>query len=350
MDEGRSWLVYGGGAVSGAVVEQLVDREIPVIVAGRNEERVRAFARNAGIRYRVGDVDNAPGLLKNVAGVVNTAGRFRETAPLLMEACVRAGVHYVDVSNEADVHMAAWSLSDRAREAGIGVASGAGVGTWFAERLIHALKAEVDQPVSALLVTLPSGSVSKSPGVAASQNTVVSARAVALVDARIQPVRRRVRQLSAGIGPRAALLVGTGDVIALAQSSGLRTVAAAAGIDAHPGLLRWGLPLITAKARWLASRPDQRRDDIRDAPGSMPSDALRVRLLADVLGANGGRARGRLSSRSGTAVAARAAIAAMETLLEGALAGTYTAFQVLGDRSLGDEFDPLIEIEDRPGR
>lgn len=340
--------MYGTGAVSAAVAEVLVAQEVPFVLAGRSGERVERLARNVGTRYRSGGVEDFPALLDGVAGVINTAGPFRGTAPPLMRACVGAGVHYVDVSNEADVHQAAWALDGRARDAGVGVVAGAGLGTLFSERLIHALAAEIAHPVSGLLVTLPSGGGVKSPGVAASQNAVLSAQAVALVNGRIQTIRGRVRRLPAGFGARTGLIVGNGDVIALEHSTDLKTVAVAAGLDVSHGLLRVGLPFITAKARRSRSRPGKREDRASDALARPSADEPRVRLVAEVTGAEGARVRGRLSSRSGTAVAARTAVFAMATLVEEGRAGIHTAFQVLGDRALGDGYDPVIEIDDRP--
>lgn len=344
MEYERPWLVFGAGAVGTAVVDLLLARRVPVLLAGRNAERLQEVARSSGVSYLILGVSDAHAQLGGVAGLINTAGPFRDTSQQLMQACVRAGVHYVDVSNEADVHEAAWDLDSRAREAQVGVVAGAGLGTWFGERLVHALTREVDHPVATLLITLPSNGSAKSPGVRASENAVVASRPLAFIDGTVQAVRKRVRKLHAGMGPKAALVVGTGDVIALGHSSGLRTVVVAAGVDVSPRWLRLGLPVITAVARRKSTLPNVRAED--PARGVV-SDAPRARLRAEVVGADGSRVRARLSSRSGTAVAARAAVMVMEALANGGRAGTYTVFQVLGDSTLGAGFDPVIEIENR---
>jgi len=328
-----------GAAVSTLLVEQ---QEVAVVLAGRNQDRVQRLAKATGIESRSGQAADAAHLLDGVVGVINTAGPFRDTAAPLIHACVRAGVHYVDVSNEADTHLEAWAVSDRARETGAGVVPGAGLGTLFGERLIDALTGAVDGPVSATLVSVPSGGATKSPGVTDSQNTIVLSRPLTLVEGRFQTVRQRVRQLPVGMGPGAALIVGTGDVVALSRSSGLQMIEVAAGVDMSPVLLRWGLPLVRANARRQLSRRVQHEQ--RTPELERMADAPRQRLVAEVLGSDGVRVWGRLSSRSGTAVAARAAVAAMRALTHGGVAGTHTAFQILGDHAFGDGFDPEIEI------
>ncbi|MCC9053537.1 saccharopine dehydrogenase NADP-binding domain-containing protein [Microbacterium sp. F2E] len=347
MTETLPWLVYGAGTVGRAVVELLVGLGKPVLLAGRGEGRVRGLAGAAGVPYQVGDVSYPDRLLKGVSGVINTAGPFKDAGPQLMSACIRTGVHYVDVSNEAGSHIDAWSRASEARVRGIGMIVGAGMGTWFSERLVHALAAELDDPVSAHLFMVPSGGVAKSPGVTASQNVVLSDPALAIVDGQMKALRRRVRALPAGAGQGAALAVGTGDVIALEKSTGFRTVTVSAGVRVTPRVLGLVLPLLTVKARWSAAHPARHSAQSHDSHLAVSLDDRRPRLFAEVTGADGVRVQGWLSSRSGSTVAAHTAVAAMQLLALGGLAGTHTPYQVLGHHALGSGLDPVIEIYDR---
>lgn len=338
------WLVYGSGAVGTAVAEMLAERQLPFVLAGRSEDRVRDLARTTGSPMRVGDVSDADLFLAGISGVINTAGPFRDTAPPLMKACIRAGVHYVDVSNEANTHLDAGALDAVARSRGVGIVAGAGFGTWFVERLVHALAGRLDEPVSAHVVTVPSEGTPRTGGVAASQNVVLSTPAVALVNGQLETIRRRVRSFRGQVEPRSAVIVGTGDVIALGKSTGLRTVTVSAGVKVSPTSLRLILPLLLLKAR-IAASPSSRhavKRDAADLPAS--SDEPRVRLFAEVTGSDGARLQGRLSSRSGTAVAAHTAVAVMHKLTSGGYAGTYTAFEVLGQQEISGP-EATIEID-----
>ncbi|MCD2498493.1 saccharopine dehydrogenase NADP-binding domain-containing protein [Microbacterium nymphoidis] len=343
-------LVYGTGAVARSVTELLVRRRVPLIVAGRSEPRVADLAAASGAAQRVGEPATVLSPADRVAGVINAAGPFTDTALPLALACVRTGAHYVDVSNEASTHIAVWELSARAQSAGVALVPGAGFGTLYAERLIGALIARVDSPVSALLVTLPSGGTVKSPGVTASQDAVFAAPALAVAGGNFVTPRGRVQRLPVGLGPRSGILVGTGDVIALQHSSELSDISVAAGVDAPVGLLRLALPFLKAKARWSSSRVNRHQSIFPSGPKYVASDAPRVRLAAEVTGAGGTRARGWLSSRSGTEVAARTAVSTMLTLQCESRTGVRTAFQITGSEELGDGFDPTIRIDVLPSR
>lgn len=86
----------------------LTERGIPIIVAGRDSGHVRRVAEPLGLReYVVGAVSDVDLFQSEVCGVLNLAGLYRDTAKSLIDACMNARVHYVDVSNEAETHLAA---------------------------------------------------------------------------------------------------------------------------------------------------------------------------------------------------------------------------------------------------
>lgn len=60
----------------------------------------------------------------------------------------------------------------------VSIVTGAGMETWFTERLVASLTAALEHPVSALVALIPSTSGVKFPGVVASQNVVLAARPV----------------------------------------------------------------------------------------------------------------------------------------------------------------------------
>jgi short subunit dehydrogenase-like uncharacterized protein len=60
--------------------------------------------------------------------VLNAAGPFLHTAIPLAEACLGAGVHYLDIGNELQVFRALYGLHQRAQAAGVAIIPGAGFG------------------------------------------------------------------------------------------------------------------------------------------------------------------------------------------------------------------------------
>ena len=66
--------------------------------------------------------------LADVDLVLNAAGPFLRTAIPLAEACLDAGVHYIDVSNELQVFRALYELDPRARWSDVAIVPGVGFG------------------------------------------------------------------------------------------------------------------------------------------------------------------------------------------------------------------------------
>jgi hypothetical protein len=102
-------IVYGASGYTGRLVaEALRNYQIPFIAAGRNRARVEeAMSLVPGIEtadYEVVEVDhNLESLVTLFSGaqvVCNTVGPFLYFGPLVVEACARADVHYLDTTGE----------------------------------------------------------------------------------------------------------------------------------------------------------------------------------------------------------------------------------------------------------
>jgi short subunit dehydrogenase-like uncharacterized protein len=135
---GRSWLLYGAYGYTGRLLaaEALARGHRPIL-AGRSEAKLR--------RLREGLAKDAPEVhacelrafplvgpaldegVRGVEAVFHAAGPFLETGVPMMEACLKAGVHYLDITGEVPVFEAAFDRDERAREAGIVLLPGVGL-------------------------------------------------------------------------------------------------------------------------------------------------------------------------------------------------------------------------------
>ncbi len=102
-------VVYGASGYTGRLVmEHLRDLSVPFIAAGRNREKIeKACSIVPGIedaRYEIRVVDNdVDELVKLFSGrrvVCNTVGPFMRFGMPVVEAALRAGVHYLDTTGE----------------------------------------------------------------------------------------------------------------------------------------------------------------------------------------------------------------------------------------------------------
>lgn len=344
----KPWLVYGTGSLSNLGLRQAKAVGLPVILGGRNHARVRELAGAMDMPYRVFDLsgDLRP-VLAGVAGVINLAGPYSETARILMEACLNSGSHYVDASNEFDVHKTGWSLSALAQSRGVAVVAGAGMGTWFSELLVNEIVRELGQmPDSATILTLPSGAKIKSAGVAASHNVVLASPGIFIHEGYEQSVHGvdRVVGLPEWVGHPSGVIIATGDATAIHQSSHIPSVRTMAVMDTPTALLKEALPSLITKFNQTAV--NRRMGEAADVNPVPDPEQVRVKLMAEVVSGDGRSLKGRLQAGSGTVAAAEVAIATAFLISDRKFSGTYTAFQILGRDPHMYLTRPSIEILD----
>ncbi|MFC4525825.1 saccharopine dehydrogenase NADP-binding domain-containing protein [Dyella halodurans] len=144
--------VYGASGHTGAfVIAELLRRGLPVVAVGRDVSRVPA-----GVPARLAAIDDAAALERAFAGcavVINCAGPFLDTAPPVVEAALRAGCAYIDVTAEQASALSTFERYDeRARAAGVAIIPAAGFYGGLADLLASALVG--DQPVDDMTVAI----------------------------------------------------------------------------------------------------------------------------------------------------------------------------------------------------
>ncbi|HET6545599.1 MAG TPA: saccharopine dehydrogenase NADP-binding domain-containing protein [Rhodanobacteraceae bacterium] len=121
----RTIAVYGAYGHTGRfVVAELHKRGWTPILSGRDPVRLHAFATAyPSLDVRPASIDDPAALDRALAGtvaVLHCAGPFLDTAAPMIEAALRAGVHYLDLAAEQAAVLATFEkYSDRARDAGI---------------------------------------------------------------------------------------------------------------------------------------------------------------------------------------------------------------------------------------
>jgi hypothetical protein len=131
--------VYGATGHTGRfVVRELRGRAMPVIAVGRNPSGLPA-----DVPARTATIDDPAALDRAFAGcalVINCAGPFLDTAAPVMDAALRAGSSYLDVTAEQASATSTFEVYDRpAREAGVTVIPAAGFYGGLADLLATAL-------------------------------------------------------------------------------------------------------------------------------------------------------------------------------------------------------------------
>lgn len=140
-------LIIGGYGNFGSFIARRLSQEvnIKVIVAGRSEEKAKAFAEVLNAEWAVLDVENnLDERLKSIQPniVIHTSGPFQERGYGVAEACIRHQCHYIDLADGKDFVANITKLDSAAKEAGVLVVSGASSVPCLTAAIIDRYKSE----------------------------------------------------------------------------------------------------------------------------------------------------------------------------------------------------------------
>ena len=100
----NSLLIYGGYGYTGTLLAKAaLARELRRFLCGRDTTKLRAAAEELYLEYRVAGLDDARALgemLRGVRAVGERGGSVQRDLAADVDACLRAGTHYLDVSGE----------------------------------------------------------------------------------------------------------------------------------------------------------------------------------------------------------------------------------------------------------
>lgn len=123
-------LIIGGYGNFGSFIARRLSQEpdIKVIVAGRSEEKAKAFAKTLNTEWAVLDIqkDIDSGLTAIEPDIViHTSGPFQGQGYDVAEACIRQKCHYIDLADGREFVDNIGKLDRPAKDAGVLVVSGA---------------------------------------------------------------------------------------------------------------------------------------------------------------------------------------------------------------------------------
>lgn len=161
------WMIYGANGYTGRLLaREAARRGLRPVLAGRSREPLQALGRELALEARVFPLE-AEALdlgLRDIDLVLHAAGPFSSTSAPMLEACLRARAHYLDLTGEIEVFAHAHRQHQRACEAGIVLLPGAGFDIVPTDGLAALLKQALPDARSLVLAfEAPGGS---SPGTA----------------------------------------------------------------------------------------------------------------------------------------------------------------------------------------
>jgi len=342
---GDPYLIYGANGYTGELISRLaVERGGKPMLAGRNAAALGALAKELGLESRAFELSDPAGVAAGLLGarvVLHCAGPFSRTSRPMADACLRARVHYLDITGEARVFEALAARSDEARAAGVMLLPGAGFDVVPSDCLAAHLKRRLPSATHLSLAFRSQGGVSRGTATTMIENIDKGGlvrRAGRLVQV---PAAYKSRRIDFGRGPRLAVTIPWGDVATAYHSTGIPNIEVFTTVSATARLgmiaSRALRPLLGSAAvkGFLLSRLDARPA----GPSQATRATARAFLWGEVTDGEGRRAVSRLVTPEGYTLTARTALAIVERVLSGAApAGFQTPSMAYGaDFVLGIE-------------
>jgi short subunit dehydrogenase-like uncharacterized protein len=167
------WMIYGANGYTGRLVAAEAKRRgLNPLLAGRRAGPIEKLATELGLRARVFDLQSATAALADIAVVANCAGPFAATSAPMIDACLNSQTHYLDITGEIDVFLAAQRRHAEAKTAGIVICPGVGFDVIPTDCMAAVLKEALPDATRLVLAFDAGGSMS--PGTA--RTMVQSAR------------------------------------------------------------------------------------------------------------------------------------------------------------------------------
>ncbi len=335
----RSWMIYGANGYTGRLCARLAkSRGLTPLLAGRSAERIGPLAAELGLEARAFDLNDPKDVDRGLAGVkavLHCAGPFSATAKPMLDGCMRAGAHYLDITGEIAVFEDVHARSEEFRRAGIVALPGAGFDVVPTDCLAAMLKRELPSATH-LKLAFRARHGGLSPGTTKTMLEGLPEGGKVRRDGRIVtvPVAYKVEQIPFVAGrTETAVTIPWGDVSTAFWSTGIPNIETFLGASDNqikrmqlPGWLHWLLTRRSVQGFLVAQIGKRIKGPDAQARAR---DAMYV--YGEASDAAGRKVALRLRTPEGYTFTADAAVTATQKVIAGALKpGAYTPSLAFG--------------------
>lgn len=333
-----TWMIYGANGYTGRLcAEAAASRGLKPILAGRRVSAVAPLATALDLDHRVfslDDVADAARALEGVDVVLHCAGPFSATSQPMLDACLRSGTHYLDITGEIAVFEAIFARHPEIRRAGIVAIPGVGFDVVPTDAMAAKLAAALPSADRLELAFAGlGGGVSR--GTARTALEGLPKGGAARLEGRIKRVPNawKTREVRLGERRRQVVSVPWGDVSTAYHTTGIPNITVYAAFP--PAMIRT-MKATAGLQGVLGAAPLQALlRGIVDARVDGPGEEQRARGASFVWGraedADGHWVEGHLRTPEGYRFTVLSGLAAVQRLLDGAPSpGAYTPATAFG--------------------
>ena len=325
------WMLYGANGYTGELIaREAVARGHRPLLAGRSAEKIAPLANELGCEWRAFELSDAD--LTGVELVLHCAGPFIHTSRAMVDACLAAGVHYLDITGEIAVFEAIFARDAEARRRNVTLLPGAGFDVVPTDCLAAMLHASLPDATELWLAFSARGA-GVSRGTLKTMIEGAADGGAIRRDGRIVRVPQLydVRGIPFPSGERMAVTIPWGDVATAFRSTGIPNIRVYSSQSPRAiARMRWighVLPLLRlAPLRALALRYADRRS----GPSAEVRERARIELWGRVTNERGDLQTKTMSVAEGYKFTVLSALGAVERVLASPRAGAFTPAQFFG--------------------
>ena len=106
MTHRANWMIYGANGYTGHLMAvEAKGRGLQPVLAGRRTGPIQKLAAELGLSAQIFDLSDATS--SDIAVAANCAGPFAATSGPMIDACLKNRTHYLDITGEIEVFLAA---------------------------------------------------------------------------------------------------------------------------------------------------------------------------------------------------------------------------------------------------
>jgi len=223
-----NFLIYGANGYTGELIaREAARRGLKPILSGRSQSRVEPLAKELNLTCRTFSLEDKKSLeytLKEVDFVIHCAGPFSLTSAKMVEACLRLGKHYLDITGEISVFEAMARRDEEAKKSEAMIMPGVGFDVVPSDCLALHLKNQLPSATNLTLAFYGLGGISH--GTQATMTMNIGNGGAIRRDGEIQrvPAAYKTREINFGEFSKTAVTIPWGDVATAFYSTGIPNI------------------------------------------------------------------------------------------------------------------------------
>ena len=225
----KNFLLYGANGYTGALIARICRMRgtVKPILAGRDKSKIEPIAKQFGFDCRAFSLEDDKAIdegLKDCAVVLHCAGPFTRTSKPMADACLRNGVHYLDITGELLVFEALAARDEEAKKANVMLMPGVGFDVVPSDCLASHLKRRLPTATHLTLAFHGLGRISH--GTATTMVEKINLGGAVRRDGKITsvPAAWKTREIDFGNGEKTATTIPWGDVSTAYYSTGIPNI------------------------------------------------------------------------------------------------------------------------------